>query len=89
MIWSQFTNRPGAALDRVLAGETIIIERARSMWRLRLRAVKAGEAKTTAPRTVWRCGGGSACAASLWDRVKVEPVLISRYGTIEAVLEVA
>jgi len=46
MIWSQFTGRPGVALDRVSAGETIIIRRRGSMWRLRLRPVKPGEAET-------------------------------------------
>lgn len=87
MNWSQFTCRPGVALDRVLAGETIVIEHRNSMWKLRLRPLKPGEVETS-PREVWRCGGGSACSAELWDRVKAHPILISRYGKIEAVLEV-
>lgn len=87
MIWSQFTGRPGIALARICTGETIIIERRGSMWRLRLRPVKPGEAETLA-RPVWRCGGGSACSAELWNYVKARPVLISRYDKIEAVLEV-
>ena len=88
MIWTAFTSRPGAALDRVLAGETIIIERRDSMWRLRLRAVKPDEVETLPRYDVWSRTKIRCWPDELWSKAKTRPILISRYGTIEAVLEV-
>lgn len=91
MNWSAFARRPGVALDRVFAGDTFILERHDSVWKLRLRPVKPGEAETAAlpASNVWWVSDIRRHPDAPWVAVRRQPLFVSRRGKIEAVLEVA